>query len=97
EIREAQLGANHPSTATSLNNLAGLYSSMGRYSEAEPLYLRALAIVFSTLGENHPNTQTGLSNFVGLLKTVREAGQLDQLSDDPTTQLLLQNIESGEA
>jgi Tetratricopeptide repeat len=37
-IREEQLGANHPSTATSLNNLAGLYESTGRYSEAEPLY-----------------------------------------------------------
>nr|NCS30880.1 tetratricopeptide repeat protein [Microcystis aeruginosa F13-15] len=36
-IRKQQLGDNHPSTATSLNNLAALYESQGRYSEAEPL------------------------------------------------------------
>ena len=30
--------------ATSLNNLADLYQSMGRYAEAEPLYRRSLEI-----------------------------------------------------
>ncbi len=29
----------HPDIATSLNNLAGLYVSQGRYTEAEPLFL----------------------------------------------------------
>ncbi len=43
-IREQQLGANHPATAITLNNLAGLFESMGRYSEAEPLLVRSLAI-----------------------------------------------------
>ena len=42
--------------ATSLNNLAGLYQSQGRYTEAEPLYLQALAIAEQALGENHPTT-----------------------------------------
>jgi Tetratricopeptide repeat/NB-ARC domain len=49
---------NHPSTATSLNNLAGLYRSIGRYAEAEPLSVRAVAIVEDKLGIDHPNTQT---------------------------------------
>ena len=40
----------------SLNNLAALYDSQGRYTEAEPLYLQALAIAEQALGENHPNT-----------------------------------------
>ncbi|HIK57409.1 MAG TPA: tetratricopeptide repeat protein, partial [Synechococcales cyanobacterium M55_K2018_004] len=44
EQAEARLGPDHPATATSLNNLAGLYRAMGRYSEAEPLYGRSLAI-----------------------------------------------------
>ncbi|MDJ0726919.1 MAG: tetratricopeptide repeat protein [Prochloraceae cyanobacterium] len=44
--------------ATSLNNLANLYESQGRYSDAEPLYLEALAIVERVLGVNHPNTIT---------------------------------------
>ncbi|TYT71705.1 tetratricopeptide repeat protein, partial [Microcystis aeruginosa] len=36
------LGDNHPDVATSLNNLAGLYRSQGKYTEAEPLFLEAL-------------------------------------------------------
>ena len=33
------LGEKHPDYATSLNNLARLYQSMGDYAKAEPLYL----------------------------------------------------------
>lgn len=47
----------HPDTATSLNNLAGLYESTGRYKEAELLYVRAVAIEEDKLGIDHPNTQ----------------------------------------
>ena len=50
------LADNHPDVANSLNNLAGLYKSQGRYTEAEPLYLQALAIAEQALGENHPTT-----------------------------------------
>ncbi|WP_250855409.1 tetratricopeptide repeat protein, partial [Anabaena sp. PCC 7938] len=46
----------HPDTAMFLNNLAGLYSSMGRYEEALPLYLQALEIYTNILGINHPDT-----------------------------------------
>ena len=38
-MRQQLLGDNHPHVALSLNNLAGLYRSQGRYTEAEPLYL----------------------------------------------------------
>lgn len=44
--------------ATSLNNLAGLYKSQGRYSDAEPLYSDALAMCDRILGVNHPTTAT---------------------------------------
>ena len=37
-IREKALGPDHPDTAQSLNNLAELYDTQGRYDEAEPLY-----------------------------------------------------------
>ncbi|MBC6478342.1 MAG: tetratricopeptide repeat protein [Hormoscilla sp. GM7CHS1pb] len=36
------LGSAHPHVATSLNNLAELYFSQGRYDQAESLYLKAL-------------------------------------------------------
>ena len=65
-IRENQLGPNHPSTGTSLNNLAALYASMGRYAEAEPLYQRALAISKKQLGPDHPDTGTSLNNLAEL-------------------------------
>ncbi len=55
-MRKRLLGDKHPSVAISLNNLAELYSSQGRYEEAEPLFLQALAIAEQALGENHPNT-----------------------------------------
>ncbi|MGB5771821.1 MAG: tetratricopeptide repeat protein, partial [Crocosphaera sp.] len=37
KVVQKRLGNNHPDVATSLNNLAGLYYSQGRYSDAEPL------------------------------------------------------------
>ena len=43
-IREGQLGAEHPDTAQSLNDLATLYQNQGKYAEAEPLFVRALSI-----------------------------------------------------
>ena len=65
-IYEAQLGADHPDMAQSLNNLAGLYASQGRYGEAEPLYARALGIMRARLGGNHPNTQMVAMSLAGL-------------------------------
>jgi len=44
DIAERRLGANHPITATIVNNLALVFARMGRYEEAVPLYKRALAI-----------------------------------------------------
>ena len=65
-IREQQLGANHPDTATSLSNLALLYNNQGRYAEAEPLHRRVLAIREQQLGANHPDTADSLNNLAGL-------------------------------
>ena len=42
-ISEKALGPEHPDVATSLNNLALLYSNQGQYAKAEPLNERALA------------------------------------------------------
>ena len=43
-IRETALGANHPDVGQTLNNLAIVYRAQGKYTEAEGLYKRALAI-----------------------------------------------------
>ena len=60
------LGEEHPSVASSLNNLAGLYKSQGRYEEAEPLYIQALDMRKKLLGEEHPDVATSLNNLAGL-------------------------------
>ncbi|KAM3101157.1 tetratricopeptide repeat protein [Phormidesmis sp. 146-12] len=66
QIREQQLGGDHPDTATSLNNLAQLYDSQGRYEAAEPLYVRSLQIREQQLGPDHPDAATSLNNLAGL-------------------------------
>ncbi|VFM95090.1 MAG: Tetratricopeptide repeat-containing protein [Candidatus Kentron sp. G] len=43
-LAEAELGPEHPDTLTSLNNLAMLYESQGRYGEAEPLLQQVLRL-----------------------------------------------------
>ena len=53
-IREKLLSPNHADVARSLGNLASLYRAQGRYSEAEPLSKRAVAISEKTLGPGHP-------------------------------------------
>ncbi|OYQ64010.1 hypothetical protein B9G53_13750 [Pseudanabaena sp. SR411] len=71
-ILERQLGADHPSVAASLNNLALLYEAQGKYSEAEPLYLRAIQIFKKALGSGHPNTVTVRQNYEIMCKTMEE-------------------------
>ena len=43
-IREKVLGPEHPDVATSLNNLAELFSAQGNYADAEPFHRRSLEI-----------------------------------------------------
>jgi Tetratricopeptide repeat len=49
-----------------------LYESTGRYSEAEPLYVRSLQIAENTLGVNHPSTQTIRENLEILRQQLSE-------------------------
>jgi tetratricopeptide (TPR) repeat protein len=52
--------------ATSLNNLAYLYNSQRKYSEAEPLYLDALETGKRLFTSDHPNVATILNNLASL-------------------------------
>src|SRR4051812_40375998 len=61
-ILEKVLEPDHPDVASSLNNLASLYSKQGRYAEAEPLLKRSLAIFEKALGPDHPNVASSLNN-----------------------------------
>jgi tetratricopeptide (TPR) repeat protein len=74
------LGENHPDVANSLNNLAELYRSQGRYEEAEPLYLQALELGQRLLGENHPDVATSLNNLALLYNTQGKYVKAEALS-----------------
>ncbi len=51
-----------PRLATTLNNLGEFYRAQGKYTEAEPLYKRALAIYEKALGPEHPHVAVSLNN-----------------------------------
>jgi tetratricopeptide (TPR) repeat protein len=72
-LRKRLLGEDHPDVASSLNNLASLYDSQGRYSEAEPLYLQALELAERVLGVNHPNTVIFRKNLASLQAKMEKA------------------------
>jgi tetratricopeptide (TPR) repeat protein len=48
--------------ARALNQQAGALYQQGRYTEAEPLYKRALAIWEKALGPDHPELAQSLNN-----------------------------------
>lgn len=66
DLREKNLGGNHPFVAASLDNLAALLETDGRTAEAEKLYARALSIRRKTLGPDHPYVATSMNN-LGML------------------------------
>ncbi|MEM7167049.1 MAG: tetratricopeptide repeat protein, partial [Planctomycetota bacterium] len=69
------LGPEHPSVATSLNNLGALLKAQGKYAGARRLYERALAITEKALGAEHRSVAMRLNNLAVLLE---EQGKYDE-------------------
>jgi tetratricopeptide (TPR) repeat protein len=67
-IREKALGPDHPDTAASLINLAGLLYDQGELAAARPLYERAVEIWEKVRGPDHPDTATILENLAQVLQ-----------------------------
>ncbi|NJO75902.1 MAG: TIR domain-containing protein, partial [Leptolyngbyaceae cyanobacterium RM1_406_9] len=68
-IKLSETSGQTTDVAVDLAWLAELYRSQGRYAQAEPLYLRALAISQAQLGENHPDVATKLNNLAELYRS----------------------------
>ena len=62
ELATEKYGENHPSTATSYNNIGTAWDSKGEYDKAIEYYDKALKIKLATIGENHPSTATTYNN-----------------------------------
>ena len=70
-----------PMWPRALNNLAALYDSQGKYTQAEPLYKRSLMIAEKALGPDHPDVALSLENLAGLYRATNrdeEAEKLEQ-------------------
>jgi tetratricopeptide (TPR) repeat protein len=68
-LKEAEsFGEKDTRLATTLNDLALLYTDQGKYAEAEPFFQRSLAIWEKALGPEHPDVAIILNN-LGLLYT----------------------------
>ncbi|KAI6263837.1 hypothetical protein MCOR26_011796 [Pyricularia oryzae] len=62
EMRKRVLGEEHPSTLTSMANLASTYRNQGRWKEAESLFVQVMEMRKRVLGEEHPDTLTSINN-----------------------------------
>ena len=69
EIRSRALGPEHPSTLTSMANLASTYRNQGRWKEAEELEVQVMETRKRVLGEEHPDTLTSMNNLAFTWKT----------------------------
>src|SRR5262249_37901598 len=70
--QEGGAGEKHPEYASSLNNLATLYYSMGDRKQALPLHKEALAIRKEVLGEWHSDYATSLNNLALLYQDMED-------------------------
>ncbi|RYP58955.1 hypothetical protein DL770_010316 [Monosporascus sp. CRB-9-2] len=90
ETRKTKLGADHPSTLTSMANLASTYRNQGRWEEAEKLivqgrweeaeklHVQVMEICKAKLGANHPLTLTSMAN---LASTYRNQGRWEEAEE----------------
>ncbi|KAL5371346.1 hypothetical protein DPSP01_014329 [Paraphaeosphaeria sporulosa] len=62
ETRKRVLGEEHPSTLTSMGNLASTYRNQGRWKEAEELEVQVLETFKRVLREEHPATLSSMAN-----------------------------------
>jgi hypothetical protein len=60
--RTCILGLDHPSTLTSMANLASTYRNQGRWEEAEKLFVEVMETSKEKLGSDHPDTLTSMAN-----------------------------------
>jgi tetratricopeptide (TPR) repeat protein len=80
--------ADQNSLAASLNNLAGLYESQGKWAEAEPLYDEALAIRRTLFGARPNNgLAASLNNLAGLYESQGKWAEAEPLYDQALAML----------
>lgn len=72
-------GPQDPRLAGTLNNLAEVYRAQGKYTEAEPLYQRAVVIAEKALGQNHSYVARVLANYAALLRKANRDADAEKM------------------
>ena len=78
-LRNQVLGPEHPSTLTSMSNLAGVLDSQGKYEEAEAMNRQTLARREKVLGPEHLDTLTSVYCLAHLLAKVQRFNESSML------------------
>jgi tetratricopeptide (TPR) repeat protein len=74
-LRQQKLGASHPDTLASMDQLAGVYHDRGRDDEAKRLYQKALEFRSARLEPDHPEV---LHSLARLALVARQQGRSDE-------------------
>ncbi len=93
QISMNALGENHPDVGIDLGNLASIQVAQGNFEDAEAMFLQSLSIFVGSVGAEHPYTQETINRLGNFITTVVAAGQTHLLSNHPTTQALLAQIQ----
>jgi hypothetical protein len=72
------LGKEHPSTLTSMNNLATVLRDQGKYEQVEEMHRQVLGLSETVLGKEHPSTLTSMNNLAIVL---RDQGKYEQAEE----------------
>ena len=79
ELKEKELGIEHPDIAVTLNNLAEALRLSGKSEEAEALFRRALRIDERALGPQNPTLATVLNNLAKVLRDTNRPAEAESL------------------
>jgi eukaryotic-like serine/threonine-protein kinase len=66
ELRRRVLGADHPDTLTSMNDLADAYRVQSAYKQAEPLFTKVLETRRRVQGDENPDTLSSMNELANL-------------------------------
>jgi tetratricopeptide (TPR) repeat protein len=107
ETSKRVLGNEHPSTLTSIANLASTYSNQGRWGKAEELQVEVMETSKRVLGDKHPDTLTSMHNLAYILWSqslhIEAIAMIEMCfqmrrkvlgEQHPSTQLLLEILDS---
>ncbi|KAL7917916.1 hypothetical protein ACQKWADRAFT_324255 [Trichoderma austrokoningii] len=75
ELQTKVLGAEHPTTLASKNNLALVLNNRGKNEEAEVMHRQVLELSIKVLGAEHPDTLSSMNN---LARVLNGLGKLDE-------------------